>query len=179
MIRKKHNNKKNNKKAKNTAIKQRDTFFKNYKQNIITHFINKLSITNPGKKDADYGNHNLTLNYKCPHPMSNSTTKSKTTGIQRYKLWLQGEKTIPNTETLVLPDGSHSFGLVKDKEHASDFLSPPKECTADHLDFLTEMKKLLYLSKNYNGNLTKSFKKDSFNCLRLICSGYCRVYNFC
>ena len=113
--------KKIKKKFDNKTYADRETikynnFFSSYKERVVTHLMSNVKITTPGKKDSDYGNHNLTLNFPS-QTIANTTTSTdsttKTSGIDRYKLWIDGKTHIPSSNKLVIGLSS----LVKDLIH--------------------------------------------------------------
>ncbi len=128
-------------------------FIKNALTPIIKYFICALKISTPGLKNVDYGNHSKTLNFS-PEVIQRNTyedTLPATRGETRYQAWLEGKTTLPNGKA-VLPDGSHSFGLVGDKKShtTTDVLAVPTNSdTKDRLLFLQELKSAIVdISKN-------------------------------
>ena len=140
---------------------------------IIKSFISEVTITEPGKKNEDYGDHNKTLNFPIPTIIASQTNIKTnnilTSGEERFNLWLQkGPKgVLPNGKT-ILPDGTASFGLVKDKEHVSDhtpYLQPGVNSNPIRVQFLQQLRTAIL--RHYKTRLNENIGRNQTETLRL------------
>ena len=110
----------NNKKCRKYQVSQcqlGSTFIKNSFKPIISHFLGNLQLSTPTNSNEDYGGHHKTLNFPkqtisryIDHQQDSSIRIS---AKQRFDQWKNGNTVYKGK--LVIPDGSRSFGLVRDK----------------------------------------------------------------
>jgi len=106
-------------------------FVEHVMERLIHHFFtcqSKFRIKRDEDPNANYGGHHSTLNFPVDSENSHSKVKSE---------WLKD----PNT----LPNGSGSFGLVKDKESKNDnsWGQPPASQSAAQNEFLNDFVKYI------------------------------------
>ena len=120
-----------------------NTFIETAVERMIANFWSKLKIQQTGDHNIDYGNHSSTLNFPPPQLQQHST-KCIVKGEARLAAWKENFDFIPGTNSETLPDGTGSFGLVKDYCNVPDGTkNPPKNHSQKMLDFIEDFRNVL------------------------------------
>ena len=160
-------------------------FITNSLQPLLMHFVGQLQLSTPTNSNEDYGGHHKTLNYpketiqSVIHQQKSSFSKKvKLSSNQRYSLWLDGKTHDPSGK-LIIPDGSKSFGLVRDKESKNDpdrMGVPCNSNSPNRLSFLQQLKSSILSTGRLNTRLISGLKEEHFETLRMnIVKGACTL----
>jgi hypothetical protein len=120
-------------------------------ERMIATFWSKLKINQTGDHNKDYGNHCLTLNFPPPQQLQQQSTKCTgemvaplNGGYTRLAAWKENFDFIPGTKSETLPNGTGSFGIVKDYcNFPEETKNPPKNHSEEMLDFIEDFRKVL------------------------------------
>lgn len=167
---------KESKKSKTNAS-HLSTLISNYREPIIQHFVSSLNIKTSDNPNVDYGGHSSLLNFPIEDLLEsqrNSRSKETIPGEERLKLWQQGHYIHPDSQKLIIPKGSHSFGLVLDnrgENEDSDTLRPlPLNSRKEKHEILKSIKDTIYKTmkhRNNNNFDNPIMQKNEFECLRM------------
>jgi len=135
------------------------TFIDTAVERIITLFWSKLAIKDTGDSNHDYGNHTSILNFPSSpqqqhehHPttkhvqnkMKANNALNTINGETRVSAWLEGLDFIPGTLSETLPNGTGTFGLVRDYCNFPEAtMNPPKNHSNEMLKFIEDLRQVV------------------------------------